>query len=84
MPITTLSSREFNQDRGKAKKATRTGPVFITNRGKPEMVLLSIEEYRQITHTGISLFEAIFPSDGLSIDLELTRFKDKPREVDLT
>jgi prevent-host-death family protein len=49
MTITTLSSREFNQDTSRAKKATASGPVFITDRGKPAHVLLSIEEYRRIT-----------------------------------
>ena len=49
MPITTLSSREFNQDTSRAKKAATEGPVFITDRGKPAHVLLSIEEYRRIT-----------------------------------
>jgi hypothetical protein len=33
--ITTLSSREFNQVTGRAKKATRKGPVFITDRADP-------------------------------------------------
>lgn len=49
MTVTTLSSREFNQDTGRAKKAASKGPVFITDRGKPAHVLLSIEEYRRIT-----------------------------------
>jgi prevent-host-death family protein len=49
MTITTLSSREFNQDTSRAKKAAAKGPVFITDRGKPAHVLLSIEEYRRIT-----------------------------------
>jgi prevent-host-death family protein len=49
MPITTLSSREFNQDTSRAKKAAAEGPVFITDRGKPAHVLLSIEEYQRIT-----------------------------------
>ena len=44
----TLSSRDFNQDRGKAKRAARQGPVFITDRGKPSLVLLTIEEYRRL------------------------------------
>ena len=35
MSITTLTSREFNQDTGRAKTAARHGPVFITDRGKP-------------------------------------------------
>ena len=45
MTITTLSSRAFNQDASRAKKAAKSGPVFITDRGKPAHVLLSIEEY---------------------------------------
>ena len=35
MKITTISSREFNQDTSRAKKAAREGPVFITDRGIP-------------------------------------------------
>ncbi len=52
MTITTLSSREFNQDTSRAKKAASEGPVFITDQGKPAHVLLSIEEYQRITGKG--------------------------------
>ena len=45
MTTTTLSSRELNQDVGRAKRAARLGPVFITDRGRPAHVLLSIEDY---------------------------------------
>lgn len=45
---TTLTSREFNQDTSKAKKAARSGPVFITDRGRPAHVLLTIEEYQRL------------------------------------
>jgi len=47
MTTTTLTSREFNQDTSRAKKAARRGPVFITDRGRPAHLLLSIEEYRR-------------------------------------
>ena len=47
MTITTLSSRQFNQDASKAKKAAKTGPVFITDRGKPAHELLTFGEYKQ-------------------------------------
>ena len=50
MAITTFSSREFNQDTSRAKKAARNGPVFITDRGRPAHVLLSIKDYEEITH----------------------------------
>jgi prevent-host-death family protein len=57
--ITTLSSREFNQDASRAKKAAEKGPVFITDRGRPAHVLLSIEEYRRLAGGGRSLLDAI-------------------------
>lgn len=56
---TTLTSREFNQDTGKAKKAAHDGPVFITDRGQPSHVLLSIESYRKLSSRGMTLAEAI-------------------------
>jgi len=43
MPITTLSSRQFNQDASKAKRAALAGPVIITDRGRPAHVLLTFE-----------------------------------------
>ena len=49
MPVTTLSSRRFNQDTSGAKKAAKAGPVIITDRGRPAHVLLTIEEYKKIT-----------------------------------
>ena len=59
MPITTLSSREFNQDTGRAKKAADDGPVFITDRGRPAHVLLTIEEYRRLTGGKASVVEML-------------------------
>ena len=47
-PPTTLTSREFNQDTARAKRAAKHGPVFITERGTPSHVLMSFEEYERI------------------------------------
>ena len=55
MPTTTLTSREFNQDSSRAKRAAREGPVFITDRGRAAHVLLSMEEYRRLTGCGGSI-----------------------------
>jgi prevent-host-death family protein len=49
VPVTTLSSREFNQDASGAKRAARKGPVIITDRGRPAHVLLTIEAYEKLT-----------------------------------
>jgi prevent-host-death family protein len=79
--ITTLSSREFNQDTSRAKKAAADGPVFITDRGEPAHVLLSIEEYRRLSGSQRSLFDALsMPNpDDIDFDAELPRFRDVPK-----
>jgi prevent-host-death family protein len=59
MRVTTFTSREFNQDTSGAKKATRRGPVFITDRGRPAHVLLTIEDYQRLTGGTMSLAEAL-------------------------
>ena len=48
MSITTVSAREFARDLASAKRATTTGPVFLTDRGKPTYALLKIEDYYQL------------------------------------
>jgi prevent-host-death family protein len=68
MAITTLSSREFNQDTGKAKRAARKGPVVITDRGRPAHVLLSIKEYQQITNKRKSILELLAMPEMAEID----------------
>ena len=44
-----IGSREFNQDVSQAKRAARLEPVFVTDRGKPTHVLVSIEAWRQLS-----------------------------------
>lgn len=45
MTITTVSSRDFARDLANAKKAAGSGPVFVTDRGRPTYALLRIEDY---------------------------------------
>ncbi|HVZ83369.1 MAG TPA: type II toxin-antitoxin system prevent-host-death family antitoxin [Terracidiphilus sp.] len=59
MPITTLTSREFNQDASRAKRAAEKGPVFITDRGRPAHVLLTIAQYQQIAGGQDSIADAL-------------------------
>ncbi|BCM21270.1 type II toxin-antitoxin system Phd/YefM family antitoxin [Mesorhizobium sp. J8] len=49
---TFMSSREFNQDTARAKRAARNGPVIITDRGKSSHVLMSMEEYEKLKAQG--------------------------------
>lgn len=66
--MTILSSREVNHDIGRAKKAAAKGPVIITDRGKPSHVLLSMDDYRRLTHTEESVVDALASED--TVDLE--------------
>ena len=76
MSITTLSSREFNQDTGRAKKAAANGPVFITDRGRPAHVLLTIESYQRLTKTEPTLVDLLSLSPGVE-DVELDIVRDR-------
>jgi prevent-host-death family protein len=84
MAITTISSREFNQDTSAAKKATHLGPVIITDRGKPAHVLLSIEEYQRLTGSQTSIVELLVMPNTPEIEFEPERALITPRSVDLS
>lgn len=83
MSITTISSREFNQDTSGAKKAARQGPVIITDRGKPAHVLLSMEEYQKLTGISSTIVEMLVMPQAPEIDFETERAVITPRPVDL-
>lgn len=65
--MTVMTSREFNQDAGAAKRAAMHGPVFITDRGRPAHVLLSIEEYNKLT-SGKNITDMLACADAADID----------------
>jgi prevent-host-death family protein len=82
MTVTTVSSREFNQDVTRAKRAAEQGPVFITDRGEPAHVLLTIQEFRRLTGRHRNLVE-LLSMPGLSgIEVELPRSRELPRPAD--
>lgn len=83
MHIKTFSSREFNQDVSKAKRAAVHAPIIITDRGKASYVLLSIEEYRKITGQEKSIVDLLAMSD--EIEFEPERLSDQLfKTVDLS
>lgn len=84
MTITTLSSREFNQDTGRAKNAARNGPVIITDRGSPAHVLLTFEEYQRLTGGQGSIIDLLGLPPGVEdAELETPRSRDLPQPADL-
>ncbi len=84
MAITKVTSREFNQDTGRAKKAAKRGPVFITDRGRPAHVLLTFETYQQLVGGEGAVIEALGQPPGIEdVELELPRLRDPARPADL-
>jgi prevent-host-death family protein len=84
MGIRTMTSREFNQSASAAKKASLNGPVFITDRGTPSHVLLSIDEYRKLTGGMITLAEALAQQDSTDVAFEPPRVEHLHRAADLS
>lgn len=70
MAITTVTSREFNQDVSKIKRVALNGPVFITDRGHPAHVLLSIQDYQKLTTTKENILDLLAMPDVADIDFE--------------
>jgi prevent-host-death family protein len=70
MAITKLSSREFNQDTSRAKRAAKRGPVFITDRGRPSHVLLTAEEYERITGGQKSIVDLLAMPQAADVEFE--------------
>jgi prevent-host-death family protein len=85
MTITTLTSREFNQDTGRAKKAATKGQVFITDRGTPAHVLLSIDEYQRLTGGQGNIIDRLGLPPGIEdVELEIHPMRDLARAADFT
>ena len=85
MGNTTISSRDFNQDAGGAKKAADRGPVIITDRGRPAHVLLSFADYERLLGRGPSLSDALAMPGGGEIDFEPPRLTGplaRPADLD--
>ena len=68
--MTTITSRDFNQDVGKAKRLARQEPVFITDRGRPSHVLMSFEAFRQISGQTESIIDLLAMPEGDESELE--------------
>ena len=84
MTITTLSSRELNQDVTRAKRAAKSGPVFITDRGKPAHVLLSFEDYQRLTRQRRNIADALAMPGLADIEFELPRVTIESRPADFS
>lgn len=81
--MTLMSSREFNQDTGKAKKLAEKEPVFITDRGEASHVLLSIKEYAKLNSQVKSIADLLSMDDDIDFDPpKMDDIDFKPMEFD--
>ena len=80
--MSTLTSREFNQDTGRAKRAARDGPVVITDRGAPAHVLLTYEDYRRLTGGAAPIGALLHWPGAAEIGLPETRSADRGRPAE--
>lgn len=84
MQITTLSSREFNQDASRAKKAANNGPVYITDRGRQTHVLLTVEEFQRISGQSASIIDMLAMPETEDFEFEPPRANGIYRPADLS
>ena len=63
-----MSSRQFEQDAGKAKRAAERGPVYIADHGRPAHVLLTYAAYQRLVCPH-DIFELLGQPDGVE-DIE--------------
>lgn len=68
-----VTSREFNQDVSHAKRAARIEPVFITDRGKPTHVLMSIENFRNLTGQTQNIIDLLAMADPVELNADAAR-----------
>jgi prevent-host-death family protein len=78
-----MTSRDFNQHTGEAKKAADRGPVFITERGKPAYVLITAAEYERLGKKPMSVAEALADPRASPDDPDLMDFIPK-RDIEPT
>ncbi|MBC7669239.1 MAG: type II toxin-antitoxin system Phd/YefM family antitoxin [Gemmatimonadaceae bacterium] len=71
-----ISSRDFNQDVSRAKRAARIEPVFVTDRGKATHVLMSVETYRRLTGQTETIVDLLAMPGLPAIDLDAARSDD--------
>jgi len=73
-----ISSREFNQDVSAAKRLARLEPVFVTDRGRPTHVLMSIQNFRQMSGQRESVVDLLAMPGAPAAQLGAAERWDRP------
>jgi antitoxin Phd len=65
------------------QKALEHGPQLITRRGIKTVVIMSVEDYQQLTKPKMDIVDFLSKSPLKGIEIDLSRDKDIGREIDL-
>ena len=79
-----LSSRDFNQEVNRAKKAALHGPVIITDRGRPAHVLLTFEDYQRLSAGRPKIADLLAMPGIEGVELEVPQLRDLAESADLS
>ncbi|HYJ31155.1 MAG TPA: type II toxin-antitoxin system prevent-host-death family antitoxin [Allosphingosinicella sp.] len=80
-----MSSREFNREPSRVKRAAATEDVIVTERGKPTLALIRYDEYRRMKgepRTLLELFESLPDTSDIDVEFERRREIHKPFDFD--
>lgn len=66
----TFTSREFHRYPRRGRRAALSGPVLITDRNKPSLVVMTAKDHERLVGRGISLFDVLMPDDDQKFDFE--------------
>ncbi len=75
----TFTSREFNREPGRIKRAAAEGPVVITERGKPIMAVLAYGTYESLRDGSGTILDALDMEGVGDIEIDFPRAKAPPR-----
>ena len=64
------------------QRAIKHGPQIITRRGIKTVVIMSVEDYQQLTNPKMNIVDFFRNSPLKGVDIDLTRDKDIGREID--
>lgn len=77
-----FSSREFNREPGRIKRAAKDGTVIITERGEPTLAVISWADYCALKSPSPSLLERLSVPGLSAIALETKRSITVPRAAE--
>ena len=65
------------------EEALTHGPQTVTRHGREVVVVLSIEEYKRMKQPQKNLFQFFQESPLYGLELDITRSRELPRDIDL-